>query len=49
MIAASDPRNMLKNHGTFRVSRRCDGRLWIERPITLLNGAISVSPCMAPF
>ena len=37
-IAASDHVNFLKNHVTFRVTRRTDGQTWIEKPITCKTG-----------
>lgn len=43
-IAASDHVNFVKNQVTFRVTRRCDGQPWIEKSITLQDGATTVSP-----
>ena len=42
--AASDHVNFLKNQVTFRMTRRCDGRPWIEKAIALQDGATTVSP-----
>ena len=43
-LAVSDHVNFLKNQVTFRLTRRCDGQPWIEKPITLQDGATTVSP-----
>jgi hypothetical protein len=43
-IAASEHVNFLKNQIVFRVTRRDDGQPWIEKPITLQDGATTVSP-----
>jgi HK97 family phage major capsid protein len=43
-IAASEHVNFLKNQIVFRVTRRGDGQPWIEKPITLQDGATTVSP-----
>ncbi len=43
-LAVSDHVNFLKNQVTFRLTRRCDGQPWIEKPITLQDGTTTVSP-----
>ena len=43
-LAVSDHMNFLKNQVTFRLTRRCDGQPWIEKPITLQDGTATVSP-----
>jgi HK97 family phage major capsid protein len=43
-IAASEHVNFLKNQMTWRVVERVDGQPWLEKPITLQDGASTVSP-----
>src|SRR5262249_23091286 len=43
-IAASEHVNFLKNQMTWRPVQRVDGQPWLERPITLQDGATQVSP-----
>ena len=43
-IAASEHVNFLKNQMTWRVVERVDGQPWIEKAITLQDGATQVSP-----
>src|SRR5262249_55072805 len=43
-IAASEHVNFLKNQMTWRVVERVDGQPWLDKPITLQDGATQVSP-----
>jgi HK97 family phage major capsid protein len=43
-VAASEHVNFLKNQMTWRIVERVDGRPWIEKSITLADGASTVSP-----
>ncbi len=43
-IAASEHVNFLRNQMTWRVVERVDGQPWLEKPITLQDGATQVSP-----
>jgi HK97 family phage major capsid protein len=43
-IAASEHVNFLKNQMTWRVVERVDGQPWVEKAITLADGASTVSP-----
>ena len=43
-IAASEHVNFLKNQMTWRVVERVDGQPWLDKPITLQDGASTVSP-----
>jgi HK97 family phage major capsid protein len=43
-IAASEHVNFLTNQMTWRVVRRTDGRPWMEKYVTLQDGATQVSP-----
>jgi len=43
-IAASEHVHFLKNQMTWRVVERVDGQPWLEKPITLQDGASTVSP-----
>jgi HK97 family phage major capsid protein len=43
-VAASEHVNFLKNQMTWRVVERVDGQPWIEKAITLADGASTVSP-----
>ncbi len=38
-IAASEHVNFLKNQMTWRVVERVDGQPWLDKPITLQDGA----------
>src|SRR5205807_4788566 len=43
-IAASEHVNFLKNQMTWRVVERIDGQPWMDKPVTLQDGATQVSP-----
>jgi HK97 family phage major capsid protein len=43
-IAASAHVNFLKNQMTWRVVERVDGQPWMDKPVTLQDGATQVSP-----
>ena len=43
-VAASEHVNFLKNQMTWRVVERVDGEPWIDKAITLADGASTVSP-----
>ena len=43
-VAASEHVNFLKNQMTWRIVERVDGRPWVEKAITLADGASTVSP-----
>jgi HK97 family phage major capsid protein len=43
-IAASEHVNFLKNQMTWRVVERVDGQPWLDKPVTLQDGATQVSP-----
>ena len=43
-IAASEHVNFLKNQLTWRVVSRLDGQPWLDKAITLQDGATQVSP-----
>jgi HK97 family phage major capsid protein len=43
-IAASEHVNFLKNQMTWRVVERVDGQSWLDKPVTLQDGATQVSP-----
>jgi HK97 family phage major capsid protein len=43
-VAASEHVNFLKNQMTWRVVERVDGQPWVEKAITLQDGATQVSP-----
>ena len=46
-VAASEHVNFLKNQMTWRVVERVDGQPWLEKAITLQDGASQVSPFVA--
>jgi HK97 family phage major capsid protein len=43
-IAASEHVNFLKNQIVIRVTRRVDGRPWLDKPVTLSDGSTLASP-----
>ena len=43
-VAASEHVNFLKNQMTWRVVERVDGQPWLEKAVTLADGASTVSP-----
>jgi HK97 family phage major capsid protein len=43
-VAASEHVNFLKNQMTWRVVERIDGQPWLDKPVTLQDGATQVSP-----
>jgi HK97 family phage major capsid protein len=43
-VAASEHVNFLKNQMTWRVVERVDGQPWLDKPVTLQDGATQVSP-----
>ena len=43
-IAASEHVNFLKNQMTWSVVERVDGQPWLDKPVTLQDGATQVSP-----
>ncbi len=43
-IAASEHVNFLKNQMTWRTVQRVDGQPWLDKPVTLQDGATQVSP-----
>ncbi len=43
-VAASEHVNFLKNQMTWRVVERIDGQAWLDKPVTLQDGATQVSP-----
>jgi HK97 family phage major capsid protein len=43
-VAASEHVNFLKNQMTWRIVERVDGQPWLEKAITLADGASTVSP-----
>jgi HK97 family phage major capsid protein len=46
-VAASEHVNFLKNQMTWRVVERIDGQPWMDKAITLQDGASTVSPFVA--
>jgi HK97 family phage major capsid protein len=46
-VAASEHVNFLKNQMTWRVVERVDGQPWMDKPVTLQDGASTVSPFVA--
>jgi HK97 family phage major capsid protein len=43
-VAASEHVNFLKNQMTWRIVERVDGQPWLDKPVTLQDGATQVSP-----